>query len=143
VIAVIVTGEESVFLSAGGRLTLNVRLVSVLADNLERPMLHVLLDGRVVHLPSYQTLSVEDGIDGIHGGLILGSVTNQALRLGESNPRRCRSVTLIICNNLDTLVLPDSNTGVRCSEVDANSGAVYFLHKTQQLVIVRTNYKVQ
>ncbi len=110
------------------RLTLDMRLVAVLADHLERPMLEVLLDCTVIHLPSDQTLGIEDGVVGIHGGLILSSITYQALRLGESNPRRRSSVALIICDNLYTLVLPDSDTGVRCSEVDAYSWAIHFLH---------------
>ena len=59
--------------------TLDVRLVSVLPDHFKRPVLDVLLNRRVVHLASNESLGVEDGVVRIHGGLVLRCVADQAL----------------------------------------------------------------
>ena len=59
--------------------TLNVWLVSILADHFERPVLQVLLNGRVVHLASNQTFGIEYGVVGVHRSLILCCVSNKAL----------------------------------------------------------------
>jgi hypothetical protein len=50
-----------------------------LGDHLERPMLEVLLDSTVIRLPFNQAFDIEDSVVGIRGGLILSSITNQAL----------------------------------------------------------------
>ena len=52
------------------------RWLSSLADKLERPVLGVLLDVRVLKIASDQTLSVEDGVLRVGGIGVLGRVTN-------------------------------------------------------------------
>ena len=62
----------------------------------------------------------KDGVGGIHGDLILSSITNQTLRISESDIRWRGSVTLIISNDLNTVVLPYSNTRVGRAEIDTD-----------------------
>ena len=90
--------------------TFNVGLVSVLANDLERPMLDILLNSGVIKLATNKTLGVEDSVVRIHGRLILRSITDQSLGLSECHPRRSRTVALIICDDLNTFILPDPNT---------------------------------
>jgi len=54
-------------------------------NDLEREVLHVGLDLRITELAADQTLCVEDGVDGVHGDLILGGISDETLGVGESN----------------------------------------------------------
>jgi len=49
---------------------------TVLLDDLERPVLHVLFDFRVVNLTANESLGVEDGIFGVCGKCILGGISD-------------------------------------------------------------------
>ena len=60
-------------------LTLNVGLVAVLANNLERPVLQVLLDGWIVHFPTDEPLRIKDSVVWIHCRLVLGCIAYQSL----------------------------------------------------------------
>jgi len=51
----------------------------------------------------------ENGVNRVHGDLILGSVTDQSFGIGETDVRRRRPVTLVIGDDFDTVVLPDSD----------------------------------
>ena len=51
----------------------------------------------------------------LFGGVLLRSITNQSFRVIESNIGRCGAISLIICNNFHTIILPYSNTGISCS----------------------------
>ncbi|CAJ2669466.1 unnamed protein product [Trifolium pratense] len=55
---------------------------------------------------------IDDSVLCVGGSLILSSITNQSLIISESNNRRCYSVSLIIVNNLNSIVFinPHSNT---------------------------------
>lgn len=80
---------------------LNLHLrVAALVDDLERPRLNVLLDGRVVVSPSDQTLDIEDGVGRVHGSLVLGGLTDETLLGGEGNEGRGGEGTLVVgdCN---------------------------------------------
>ena len=57
--------------------------------------LHVLLDIWVIETTTNESLGVEDGVSGVHGGLVLGGISDQSLTLGESDVRRGGSVTLV------------------------------------------------
>src|SRR5690242_2042268 len=45
-----------------------------------------------------------------HGDLVLCSVTNESFGVCKGNIARCGSVTLIVCNNFNSIILPYSNT---------------------------------
>jgi hypothetical protein len=49
-------------------------------------MLQIGLQVGIIHLAADEALGVKDGVLGIHGRLVLGSVTNEALGVGESDP---------------------------------------------------------
>ena len=66
-------------------------------------------------------LLTEDGVDGVHGDLVLGGISDQTLGVGEGNIRRGCSVTLIIGDDLYTIVLPYSYARVSGTQIDSNS----------------------
>lgn len=78
--------------------------------DLEGPELDILLDDLIGKLSSDESLGVENGVDGVSGGLVLGGVTNKSFSLSKSNIRGCGSLTLIICDDFHFIVLPNSNT---------------------------------
>jgi len=87
---------------------LDVRL-AVLVDHLEGEVLHVGLERGVVHLAADEALGIEDGVLGVHSRLVLGGVADEALRVGERNPRRGGAVALVVGNDLAALLLPDAD----------------------------------
>ena len=113
------------FLSGEGLLLtlvgdLDGRLVVVAGVESEGPVLHIALDGRIAELTTNQTLGVEDGVLGVHGDLVLGGVTNETLGICEGDVGGSGSLTLIVGNNLDTLILPNTNAGVGGTQIDTN-----------------------
>ena len=63
-------------------------------------------------LPADQSLGVEDGVSRVFGSLVLSSISDQSFRVGEGNIRWGGSVALIVGDDLDSFVLPNSHTGV-------------------------------
>ena len=84
----------------------------VLVDDLEGPVLHVGLNLGLGELSANQSLGVENGVVGVHGDLVLGGITDQSLRVVEGDVRRSGSVSLVVGDNLDSLVRPDTDTRV-------------------------------
>ena len=58
------------------------------------------------------SLSIEDGVAGVHGGIVLGRLTDQTLLLGEGDEGRGGERTLLVGNDLDIVALVRSNAGV-------------------------------
>jgi len=58
--------------------------------------LHVRLNLSVGELAPNQTLGVEDSVVGVHRDLVLGSISNQALRVGEGNVGGGGAVSLVL-----------------------------------------------
>jgi len=76
------------FRSEGLLLTLVFDLdlgLAVLVDDLERPVLHIRLDLLVGETTTDKTLGIENGVVRVHGDLVLGGITDQTLRVGESD----------------------------------------------------------
>jgi hypothetical protein len=93
-----------------------------LVDDLEGEVLHVGLDLGVLELAADQALGVEDCVDGVHGDLVLGRVTDQTLGVGEGNERGCCAVTLVVGNDFDAVIAEDTNARVRGSEINTWDG---------------------
>lgn len=85
---------------------LDHRLVVLPLVHLERPQLHVGLYYRVVELAADQPLRVENRVDWVHRGLVLGCIADQALTLGEGDIRRRGTVTLVVRYDLNAIILP-------------------------------------
>merc|ERR1719498_900687 len=100
-------------------------LVAGAGLNLEGPQLNVLLHNLVLELAADQPLGVEDGVSGVSSGLVLGSVTNEALFLGEGNVGGCRVDTLIVGNDFNFVVLEHTHAGVGGSQVNTDGGHVF------------------
>lgn len=92
-----------------GALTLNQRLLSGARLDLEGPHLDVVLDGGVAELAANEALGIEDGVGGVHGHLVLGGITNQALAVGEGDIRGRSTVALVVGNDLHAVILPDTH----------------------------------
>lgn len=94
--------------------------LGALVDDLEGEVLHVSLDLGVGKLASDQSLGVEDGVLGVHGDLVLGRITDQTLGVGEGNERRGRSVTLVVGDDITSVLTEDTDAGVRSTQVDTD-----------------------
>jgi hypothetical protein len=57
-------------------------------------------------------LDIEDGVSGVHGGLVLGGLTDQTLLLVEGNVGGGSEATLLVGNDLDIVTLVGSNARV-------------------------------
>ena len=80
-----------------------------LLDDLEGEVLHVGLDLGVLELAADEALGVENCVDGVHGDLVLGRVTDETLGVGEGNERGCCAVTLVVGNDFDAVIAEDAN----------------------------------
>jgi hypothetical protein len=105
-------------------------LVVLLLDDLERPMLHMEGDGRVFHFATEKTLRIKHGVHRVPGSLVLSSITNQALRFRERNARWGSAIAMVISNDLNTLVLPDTDARVCGTQIDTNGGPINVLRET-------------
>ena len=87
----------------------------------EGPMFHVRLDDRIIEFSTDESFSIEDGVIWVFGCLIFGSISDESFSLGEGHIWRSGPVTLVVGYNLDSVILPDSYTGVGGTEIDSNS----------------------
>ena len=80
-----------------------------LVDNLEGAVLSIGMNLSIAELATNETLSVEDGVVRVHDDLVLGSITNQSLPLTKGDIRGGGTVTLVVGNNFNTVILPDTD----------------------------------
>mmetsp|Transcript_61485 Transcript_61485/g.70505 ORF Transcript_61485/g.70505 Transcript_61485/m.70505 type:complete len:335 (-) Transcript_61485:480-1484(-) len=95
-------------------------------NDLEWPVRHIALNGVFVEFTTNKSLGIENGVFGVSGNLILGGVTNKTLGFGESNIRGSGSVSLIVGNDFNLIVLHHSDARVGCSQIDSNSGHCFY-----------------
>ena len=62
----------------------------------------------------------KDGVDGVHGDLVLRGIADEALGVGEGDVRRRGAVPLVVGDDLDAVVLPHADARVGGAEVDAD-----------------------
>ncbi len=84
-------------------------------------MLHVLLNYWVVEFSSDESFGIEDRVVGIFGHLVLGGVSDESLGVSEGDIGWGGSISLIVGNDLNSIILPNTNTGVGSAKVDSNS----------------------
>jgi hypothetical protein len=56
----------------------------------------------------------------VQGGLILRSITDETPAFGERDVRGRHAVSLVVCDDLDPIVLPHADTGVARSKINSN-----------------------
>jgi hypothetical protein len=98
------------------------RLTVLATFNLEGPELDILLDDGIIELSSDESLSIEDGVDGVSGNLVLSGITDKTFVFSETNVRGSGSVTLIVGDDFNSIVDPDTDAGVGGTEIDTDSG---------------------
>mmetsp|Transcript_14156 Transcript_14156/g.33042 ORF Transcript_14156/g.33042 Transcript_14156/m.33042 type:complete len:235 (-) Transcript_14156:43-747(-) len=118
-------GSEGLLLSL--EVHLDDGLGCLLGHHLERPVLHVTLDGWVLELASNQALGVEHSVGGVHRDLVLRGIANQALGVGETDVRRRGAVALVVGDDLHAFILPNADARVCCAEVNADGNSLCFL----------------
>lgn len=92
--------------------------LATLLDDLEGEVLHVGLNLSIVELASNKTLGVKDGVDRVHGDLILCGISNETLGVCEGNEGGGSSVTLVVGNDFDAVITEDTHAGVRGTQID-------------------------
>jgi len=99
-------------------------LFVVSGENLEGPEFHVRGNLSVGELSSDKSLGIEDGVLGVSGNLGFGGICDETLLFGEGNVRGGGVNTLIVGNDFDLIVLPDSDAGVGGTEIDTDSNTL-------------------
>jgi hypothetical protein len=59
-------------------------------DHAKRPQLHVCLNSFVSELTTNETFDVKDGVLGVHGGLLLGALTDANFTIGEGDTTKSK-----------------------------------------------------
>ena len=78
--------------------------------NFKGPMFHICLDDRIVVFSADKSLGVEDSVVWVFGSLVFGSISNQSFSLGEGDIRWSGPISLVVGNDFDSVILPDSDT---------------------------------
>jgi len=103
------------------KLNNNYRFIVTSSLNLEGPVFHVFLDDWISEFSTNQPLRIEHSIIWIFSHLVFGCITYKSLSFCECYIGRSGSVTLMISNNLNSIILPDTHTGVGSTEINSNS----------------------
>ena len=74
--------------------------------------------GQTAHGRRADSLGIEDSVGGVHGSIVLGSLTDQTLLVSEGDERRGGERTLLVGNDLDIAALVGSNAGVGGTCID-------------------------
>ena len=83
--------------------------LATLVEDGEGEVLDIGLNLGVAELASNETLRVEDGVVGVHRDLVLRGVADEALGVGERYVGGRGAVALVVGDDLDTVVLPDTD----------------------------------
>ena len=92
----------------------------------ERPKNHIFLDNCVFELSTDESFSIEDGIGRVSSGLVFSGVSDQSFILSECNIGWGGSVTLVISNYFDFVVLEVTYARVGGTEIDTDSDSFNF-----------------
>lgn len=76
----------------------------------------------------------EDGVEGIHGGLVQGGVADEAPGVGEGDAGRRGEVALVVGDHLHAAAPPHGHARVRRPEVDADRRPVVVARQKPHLL---------
>ena len=88
-----------------------------LVDNLEGAVLSIGMNLSIAELATDETLCIENGVVGVHRDLVLGSIADQTLVVGEGDIRGSGSVTLVVGNDFDTSAALNTNARVGRTQI--------------------------
>mmetsp|Transcript_16464 Transcript_16464/g.24184 ORF Transcript_16464/g.24184 Transcript_16464/m.24184 type:complete len:101 (-) Transcript_16464:75-377(-) len=83
-------------------------------------MFQIILETWVIKFTSDKTLGVKNCVGGVHSDLVFCSISDQPLCVSESHIARCGTVSLIIGNDLDTIILPYSYAAIGCTQINTD-----------------------
>jgi hypothetical protein len=92
----------------------------------EWPEFDIFLDCWFVELSSDKSFSIKDGVGWVSGNLIFSGISDQSFVISEGDIRWGCVISLIIWDNFNSIVFPDTDTRVGCSEINTNSWSSYF-----------------
>mmetsp|Transcript_15473 Transcript_15473/g.29387 ORF Transcript_15473/g.29387 Transcript_15473/m.29387 type:complete len:122 (+) Transcript_15473:595-960(+) len=100
-------------------------------EDLEGPCLHVALHGGVGELAPDEPLGVEDGVLWVANRLVFSALSDESLVVGERDVGGRRARPGIVGDDVDVVILPDTNARVRGAKIDAHgdSGGLVFLFR--------------
>jgi len=87
-------------------------------------MLHVRLEFSISESSTDETFRIKDTVLRVHGNLIFGGIANKTFRVGKGDVGWSCSVTLVVRNDLNTIILPNSNAAVSRTKIDTDSFSV-------------------
>lgn len=80
--------------------------------NLKGPLFNIFLNDGVIEFSTDQSFGIEDGVCGVSSDLVFSGVSDQSFGFSESDVRRGGSVTLVVGDDFDSIVLPETNTRI-------------------------------
>jgi len=89
---------------------------------------HITLDLSIREAATDQTLGVEDGVFGVGGRLVLGSITDKTLSISEGNIRGSGTVTLLVGDDLNTIILVDTDARVGGTQINTDARPASLSH---------------
>ena len=96
-------------------------LLVIAGLDLERPELDVILNSLVGKLAADESLGIEHSVLGVPGDLRLGGISDETLILSEGNVRGGGVESLIVSDDLNFLVSPDTDARVGGAQIDSNT----------------------
>ena len=81
----------------------------------------ILLHNGIVVAPANQTLNRKDGVLRVDGQVFPCSMTDQAVRVGESNNRRGETITLLVGDDLNQAVPSVTDDRERRNKIDTDT----------------------
>mmetsp|Transcript_15901 Transcript_15901/g.17744 ORF Transcript_15901/g.17744 Transcript_15901/m.17744 type:complete len:210 (-) Transcript_15901:75-704(-) len=91
-------------------------------NNFERPMSNVTLNRIITEFTADESFCIKDGVLGVSSNLIFCRITDQTFFVRKGDIRRSSTVALVIGDNLDFVVLQNSNTRIGSTQIYSNSG---------------------
>ena len=110
--------------------------VSVRLDS-ERPVLDIRLDLWRVKFASNKALGIEHSVRAVHGGLVLGGISNETLSVVESHVRGGCALAHVVGDDLDTIILPHTYARVGGSEIDSDLNMERSIGRISEFASVR------